>query len=181
MDNSTINLIIGGAIGVLGTLFGTIVTGFFNRANLKMQLQQAQSFENQKQRKRDLEDLYNLISSYNSNATSFATELLLLKRDLESQETKEKFSVIGNNLLFPLAIIHTKVMIHTKDLENQFNNLNESAYQLMEAGLDFLKNKINYPSVTQKHRIINTECKKFFKSLEDKIIQLESNLNIQSK
>jgi hypothetical protein len=170
MDATTTNLIIGGAIGVLGTLLGTIISGFFNRSNLRLQLQSAQNFERAKQRKKDLEELHQSISILYNSVEDFVGYLESIDFDLSWSQRFEKFVIARKNVSDNFPIIHAKIRLHAKEHLSQYGSVQGLAREILREGRHYFSQAgENLGKVNDYQNKFSSELTTLVKGIEGKI------------
>jgi len=172
MNDTWVGVIIGGTIGVLGTLFGAIVNGFFTRSNTRLQLESQEKREERNLKLLKLEELHELMSLYTSSSGKYASEIRLMSNEkteveFNVDELKKYQELFIENLIEPLKKIRAIVGIHIPECRIDMLKIRELNENLRDLGTKFLLKEGNYNNILEKQKNLVEKCRVLQKKLED--------------
>lgn len=153
-------------IPVVGTLIGVLVGGGISSALKIIELHYQTKREEKKNLLSKLEELHQLVYQYTVLGNQYFLDINTL---LLSEFNIEEFKKASTNLLNPLSVIHTKIMVYAPELENEWSKAVSSISGYQEKGFDRLTNKITAEEFRIQYPKLVQDIKELSVKLEVKI------------
>lgn len=170
MEPLRLNLIIGAVIGILGMLLGVIAGNIFNQKSLQLQLEITQSFEDKRNRIRNLEELYSLISSLSIYSLKFSTIVTTLNKNELNSLPFDYFNELSNEIVSQLTRIEIKLRIYAPELLQDYSTLSEKVNDLINSGRSLSLHDGSVKDIVNCHQLVHLESRKLLTVIEQKII-----------
>ena len=151
MDTTSINIIIGGVIGVSGALLGAIVNGFANYKNAQIQARR----EYNKFRLSKLEELFEMILNYSQSAYWYRAKI---QEYSDNEPTSAQLNEAVELITKQINKTMTLTCFYAPSLEADVKEVNVMMMDLMSFGLAVLSNQTReFDELSQRHFVIGSK------------------------
>lgn len=160
MDNALFGVLIGGAL----TLLGVIITNYFNRSNMLLQLQRQDEREQNRLRLDRLEELHDMVGHYILDCRDFSTNIMTFVRVKPSpDEYKKNLALIVD----PLPKIATKLKLHAKELNDLWLQMTDSTMEFIRIGDSCMQDKKNVAVLIKHVKQMQDESERILSGIQE--------------
>lgn len=161
MDSSSINIIIGGIIGVSGALLGSITNGIANYKNAQIQAQREQN----KFHLSKLEELFELILGYSHSAYWFRARI---QEYSKNEPTSTQLNELVELLTKQINKTTTTVCFYAPSLVEDIKEINILVMDLQTFGLNVLSKQTNeFEELLKIHLVISEKVDALLLNIQD--------------
>ncbi|HEX8738348.1 MAG TPA: hypothetical protein VF721_23655 [Pyrinomonadaceae bacterium] len=161
MNNTLLSVLIGGGLALLGV----IITNFYNRKNLRLQLEHQKQMESAKLRLSKLEELHSLLSKYILSST---IQVVGLVTKTFAPLSPTEFNAFLELLRNQAISIGTLINIYTPELKEKFDRLLDLVNELNSLGNDIIQERKPVTLLNEKTRELTQSCYQMLKYIEEK-------------
>lgn len=162
MDKTVLGVIIGGIL----TLLGVLVTNFFNRRNLRLQLQDQVDQERVKLKLSKLEELFKFTSDLLITLNNFRNGLLRMQHERDTDP--EKFRVLFDANLLAMANINLLVFLYEPEFKATLFSLVGNINDMHLLSVDAVENEERFKETSDKLTLAGNDCGQLLRKIENK-------------